>query len=150
MSGPEQFISAEPIAKQLGQSVRTIHKWSQNGDIPAYWVVSSWRYKQSEIDDWMESNHRSSSRTDSLAEELSWEEKVKRCIDEISERIGEEERRELNLDQYSASSRYEQNVIDAAVQAFVKSDKYEINRRFKDRDGNRITKLSEKSFEKGR
>jgi len=144
MSETEKFVPASDIAELLGQSVRTIHKWSQDGNIPCYWVVSSWRYKRSEIDEWMKSNHRFNPSPD------TWEEKVKICIEEISELISENERRELNLDQYSASSKHDQKVIDEVVKIFSGDKKYEINRRFKDREGKRITTLKEKNFEKGR
>ena len=38
----------------LGLAERTIYVWSQEGKLPAFKLGSAWRYRQSEIDEWLE------------------------------------------------------------------------------------------------
>lgn len=50
----EDLISIEEVAKYLNYSVHTIYPLAQNGQIPAYKLAGVWRFKKSEVDEWLE------------------------------------------------------------------------------------------------
>ena len=42
------------VAEYLSMSERTIYEWAQSGRLPGFKLGSSWRFKRSEIEDWLE------------------------------------------------------------------------------------------------
>ena len=55
MSG---LMSLAEVSRYLGMSERTIYGWAQEGKIPAFKLGSAWRFRRSEVDEWLE-GHRS-------------------------------------------------------------------------------------------
>ncbi len=53
MSGSERWFSLDEIAKYLGVSQDTIHRWIRGKDMPAHKVGRLWKFKVIEIDDWV-------------------------------------------------------------------------------------------------
>lgn len=49
----EQWVSVEQIAEHLGVKTFTIYKWLERKDMPAHKVGRLWRFKISEIDEWV-------------------------------------------------------------------------------------------------
>ena len=49
----EQWVNVEDIADYLGVTTRTIHSWIKAGKIPAYKVKEKYRFKISEVDEWL-------------------------------------------------------------------------------------------------
>lgn len=49
----EPWISTKAIAQHLGVTTTTIHKWIKVGHIPCSKVGKLWKFKKSEIDDWV-------------------------------------------------------------------------------------------------
>ena len=53
MSGPERWYSLEEIAEHLGVSKDTVHRWIRNREMPAHKLDQLWKFKVSEVDEWV-------------------------------------------------------------------------------------------------
>lgn len=51
----ENWSSLEEIAVYLGVTKDTIRNWIKKTDIPAHRVGRLWKFKQSEVDEWVKS-----------------------------------------------------------------------------------------------
>lgn len=51
----ERWVSTKEIALHLGVNKDTIHKWIRNGTIPCHRVGRLWKFKISDIDEWVKS-----------------------------------------------------------------------------------------------
>lgn len=49
----ERWVSVADVATHLGVTKDTIHKWIKNQSIPAKRVGKLWKFKISEIDEWV-------------------------------------------------------------------------------------------------
>lgn len=49
----ERWVSVNEIASHLGVNKDTVHKWIRNQNIPAHRVGKLWKFKISEIDEWV-------------------------------------------------------------------------------------------------
>ena len=60
MTEAERWLSAEEIAAHLGVSKETIYRWLEKKDekrrIPVNRIRRLWKFKASEVDEWMKSN----------------------------------------------------------------------------------------------
>lgn len=54
-SNSEQWVSVEQVAQHLNVKPDTVYKWLERRNIPAHKVGRLWRFKISEIDDWVRS-----------------------------------------------------------------------------------------------
>lgn len=64
MDTADRWFSVEEIAQYLGVSKESIYRWLERGVIPANKVGKQWRFKTTEVDDWVKrgdasENHRS-------------------------------------------------------------------------------------------
>ena len=57
-AGVSGLMSLAEVWRNLGMSERTIYGWAQEGKIPAFKLGSAWRFRRSEVDEWLE-GHRS-------------------------------------------------------------------------------------------
>jgi excisionase family DNA binding protein len=56
MTGPNsELMILSEVADYLGMAERTIYQYAQEGRIPAFKIGTSWRFRRSEIDGWLES-----------------------------------------------------------------------------------------------
>ena len=53
-----QMMTVDEVANYLKMKVVTIYKHAQQGRIPAFKVGSSWRFKISTIDKWIEKQEK--------------------------------------------------------------------------------------------
>lgn len=53
MTEPERWLSVEEIAAHLGVSKETVYRWLEKKKIPAHRVGRLWKFKASEVDDWI-------------------------------------------------------------------------------------------------
>ena len=53
-----QMMTVSEVAKYLKMKTVTIYKHAQQGRIPAFKVGSSWRFKRSTIDQWIEKQEK--------------------------------------------------------------------------------------------
>ena len=49
----EPLMSVKDLAEYLQVDMSTIYIWSQRGQIPAMKVGKMWRYRRSEIEEWL-------------------------------------------------------------------------------------------------
>ena len=49
----EHWVSSKEIAEHLGINKDTLHRWIKNKSIPCQRVGRLWKFKISEIDDWI-------------------------------------------------------------------------------------------------
>lgn len=49
----ERWLSVDEIAVHLGISKETIYRWLEKGKIPAHRVGKLWKFRTSEIDEWV-------------------------------------------------------------------------------------------------
>ena len=49
----QRYLSLDDAAKYLGLSVKTLYKWAEKGEIPAYKVGRLWRFDRPELDDFV-------------------------------------------------------------------------------------------------
>lgn len=49
------WIGINEASKYLGVSTETIRNWIKKTDIPAHKIGKLWKFKQSELDDWVKS-----------------------------------------------------------------------------------------------
>lgn len=49
----EPWYSLEEIADHLKVSKETVYRWLEKGKIPAHRVGKQWRFKVSEVDEWV-------------------------------------------------------------------------------------------------
>jgi len=49
----EQWVSVEQIAQHLNVKTFTIYKWLERKDMPAHKVGRLWRFKITEVDEWV-------------------------------------------------------------------------------------------------
>lgn len=61
MHAAESWCSVEEIAKYLSVSKETIYRWLEKNKIPAHRVGKQWRFKPSEVDEWIKSGNASES-----------------------------------------------------------------------------------------
>ena len=49
----EKWLSVEEIAEHLGISKETVYRWLERKRIPAHRVGKLWKFKASEVDEWV-------------------------------------------------------------------------------------------------
>ena len=62
MNPVEPWFSVEEIAEHLKISKETVYRWLEKGKIPAHRVGKQWRFKPSEVDEWVKSGSASEER----------------------------------------------------------------------------------------
>ncbi len=50
----ESWVSLDEIADHLGVSRDTVYRWIDNRGMPAHKVGRLWKFKVSQVDDWVE------------------------------------------------------------------------------------------------
>lgn len=53
MQSVEPWLSVEEIAQHLGISKETVYRWLEKKRIPAHRVGKQWRFKPTEVDEWV-------------------------------------------------------------------------------------------------
>ena len=55
-STPEKWSSLDEIAEHLGVSKDTIYRWIANKKMPAHKLGRLWKFKLTEVEEWVRSN----------------------------------------------------------------------------------------------
>lgn len=55
MPTTEPWLSVEEVADHLKISKESVYRWLEKGKIPAHRVGKQWRFKASEVDEWVKS-----------------------------------------------------------------------------------------------
>ncbi len=53
MNDSERWLSVEEIGAHLGVSKETVYRWLEKKKIPAHRVGRLWKFKASEVDEWV-------------------------------------------------------------------------------------------------
>ena len=53
----DTIMTIKDVAQYLKVNERTIYRLAASGDIPAFKVGNSWRFKRQELDGWIERQH---------------------------------------------------------------------------------------------
>lgn len=103
---PSALMSLVDVARYLGMKERTIYEWAQSGRIPAFKLGATWRFRQSEIDAWLETQ-RTGSRPPLVPPVeppvTSWQAhraRLEACREEIEITIRDESRTVFVIDQF--------------------------------------------------
>jgi len=59
----DRWLSVEGIAEYLDVSKETVYRWLEKGSVPAYRLGKLWRFKTSEIDDWVKTGKASTNQS---------------------------------------------------------------------------------------
>ena len=62
----EPWFSVEEIARHLGVSKETVYRWLEKGQIPSHRLGKLWKFKPTEVDDWIRSGGASEGSSKSL------------------------------------------------------------------------------------
>jgi excisionase family DNA binding protein len=49
----DPLMSVRDLAEYLNVNISTVYQWSQRGQIPAMKVGNLWRYRRSDIEEWL-------------------------------------------------------------------------------------------------
>ncbi|AYF43706.1 hypothetical protein BALOs_0695 [Halobacteriovorax sp. BALOs_7] len=49
----DRWLSVQEIAQYLGISKETVYRWLEKGKIPSHRVGKLWKFKATEVDDWI-------------------------------------------------------------------------------------------------
>jgi len=61
----ERWLSVEEIAVHLGVSRDTVYRWIDSKGIPAHKLGRLWKFKASEVDEWVKAGGASPAETES-------------------------------------------------------------------------------------
>ena len=149
-AGVSGLMSLAEVSRYLGMSERTIYGWAQEGKIPAFKLGSAWRFRRSEVDEWLE-GHRSggSSRgpitpdvdlepTRRRVREMDEEERaalVKSCKNAINDMLTRGGRTVLLVAHLNED--FGEDAVREAVE-LLRKEKRIIESDMKDRDGRKV------------
>ena len=51
---PDQAMTVRDVADYLNVDEKTVYRLAQRGELPGFKVAGTWRFKRSDIDDWIE------------------------------------------------------------------------------------------------
>jgi excisionase family DNA binding protein len=71
MNEPERWLSVEGIALHLGVSKETVYRWLDRGKIPAHRIGRLWKFKATEVDEWIIGGGGAEQASDHLAKEIT-------------------------------------------------------------------------------
>lgn len=52
----EEILTLDEVAAYLKAGKRTVYRFAQNGDIPAFKLGGTWRFRRSELERWIDVN----------------------------------------------------------------------------------------------
>lgn len=55
LNNEENWIGTEDAAKYLDVKIATIRKWLKDNKLPAHKIGKLWKFKKSELDEWVKS-----------------------------------------------------------------------------------------------
>lgn len=58
----EPWVSVEDVANHLGVAKDSVYRWIENKGLPAHKIGRLWKFKVSEVDDWVRAGGTSANR----------------------------------------------------------------------------------------
>ncbi len=62
----DRWLSVEQIADYLGINRDTVYKWIERKDMPSHKVGRLWKFKKTQVDDWIEAGRAGSEGNNSM------------------------------------------------------------------------------------
>ena len=59
----EPWVSVDDVAKHLGVAKDSVYRWIETRTLPAHKIGRLWKFKLSEVDDWVRANGTAEDRT---------------------------------------------------------------------------------------
>jgi len=56
---PEQAMTVRDVAGYLNVDEKTVYRLAQRGDLPGFKVAGAWRFKRSDLDNWIDLQKKS-------------------------------------------------------------------------------------------
>jgi excisionase family DNA binding protein len=148
----DNLLSLPELARYLRVAERTLYVWAQQGKVPAFKVGSSWRFRRSEVDAWVEStrtgpvpirkpfltdpiNQEPSPYRKRLAERKAEQAMAEDCIQEIEAALKDDERDVWAVEQFE--ERYGQEAVAQAIK-HLRKDKLIVLGQEKGLRGNKV------------
>jgi PTS system nitrogen regulatory IIA component len=66
----DDILTIEEVAKYIKISERTVYEWAQKGDIPAGKLGNVWRFKKTEIEQWVNDKLKNNKSTDNIISDI--------------------------------------------------------------------------------
>lgn len=54
----ETLLNVREVANFLRVNISTVYSWAQNGELPAIKIGRSWRFRQSDLEMWLDENRQ--------------------------------------------------------------------------------------------
>ena len=137
VSPRSELMSLPEVAAYLGMAERTIYMWAQNGKVPAYKLGTSWRFRKTEIDAWLETQRTGPvmnekplvevsevppTRSEIRAQErVAREAKIEACITYINEVMLNDDRNVWLISQFVEL--FDDKTVDEAIKRLAKQGK---------------------------
>ena len=157
------LLSVSQLASYLGIAERTIFLWAQQNKLPAFKLGSMWRFRRSDIDQWLETqrsgppvSHASSAITDPIAppptrKQLNEDEQIaeaallEACVSFIHSIMQEETDRTVwafnwFVERYNLAERFGDECIETALKRLAKNKELAI-KYTKDEYGRKVKTL---------
>lgn len=64
---PESAITVRDVAAYLNVTEKTVYRLAQRGDLPGFKVAGAWRFRQRDIDAWIEGQKRAAMSQESTS-----------------------------------------------------------------------------------
>ncbi len=140
------LMSIPEVARYLNMSERTIYDWAQSGKIPVFKLGSTWRFRRSEIDAWLERQHHGpdvSRGREPLVppaepQDTEYQRRQKlldACRREIETALLDDSRKVFVIDQFVGQ--FPENVVDEVVEQLRQEKKISVSN-VKDHDGESV------------
>ena len=55
---PTSAMTVRDVARQLNVDEKTVYRLAQRGELPGFKVAGAWRFKSSDLDDWIDARKR--------------------------------------------------------------------------------------------
>lgn len=144
-----ELLTLPQVAKMLGLAERTIYVWSQEGKLPAFKLGSAWRYRQAEIDEWLETQRaneitkttattknvstgdvrpsRPGTRGDRTAEaNAKIEAKITDCEAWILEQVNNSSNLQHRVRKFFGNRSFNDDIVEQALKRIGKSKRFDI------------------------
>ena len=129
-----ELMSLPQVASYLGMAERTIYMWAQQGKIPAFKLGASWRFRKTEIDEWLETQRTGPNMSEqpyvdigdvpltkseqAAQERVAREARVEACITYIESVMLNDERNVWTLSQFV--DQFDEGAVEEAVKRLTK------------------------------